>query len=82
MAETDVLVIGSDPAGLAAALGAVREGVDTMLVERFGCFSGTITQVGVESIAWYRHEGTTDVRGVGNEFERRAKEMGGTQKEP
>jgi len=82
MAETDVLVVGSGPAGLAAALGAAREGVTTMLVERYGCFGGVITQVGVEGIAWYRHEGTTDVEGVGIEFETRAKEMGGTRKEP
>lgn len=82
MAETDVLVVGSGPAGLAAALGAAREGVKTTLMERYGCFGGVITQVGVEGIAWYRHEGTTDVEGVGIEFEQRAKEMGGTQKEP
>jgi hypothetical protein len=81
MAETDVLVIGSGPGGLAAALSAAREGVKTMLVDRYGCFGGVISQVGVESIAWYRHEGTTDVEGIGIEFERRAKEMGGTQKE-
>lgn len=82
MAETEVLVVGSGPAGLAAVLGAAREGVTTMLVERYGCFGGAITQVGVESIAWYRHEGTTDVEGIGIEFERRARDMGGTQKEP
>jgi len=82
MVETDVLVVGSGPAGLAAALGAAREGVKAMLVERYGCFGGVITQVGVEGIAWYRHEGTTDVEGIGIEFEKRAKELGGTRKEP
>jgi ribulose 1,5-bisphosphate synthetase/thiazole synthase len=81
MAETDVLVVGSGPGGLAAALSSAREGVKTMLVDRYGCFGGVIAQVGVESIAWYRHEGTTDVEGIGIEFERRAKAMGGTQKE-
>ena len=34
IAETDVLVVGSGPGGLAAALAAAREGVKTMLVER------------------------------------------------
>ncbi len=41
MAETDVLVVGSGPGGLAAALGAAREGVRTMLVDRYGCFVST-----------------------------------------
>ncbi len=82
MAETDVLVIGSGPGGLAAALAAAREGVAVMLVERFGSFGGNITQVGVESIAWYRHARTIEAGGIGAEFERRAKQMGGTQKEP
>jgi hypothetical protein len=82
LAETDVLVVGSGPGGLAAALGAAREGVETMLVERYGCFGGAITQVGVEGIAWYRYEGTIDVEGVGIEIERRAKEMGATHPAP
>lgn len=71
LAETDVLVVGSGPGGLAAALGAAREGVATMLVERYGCFGGVITQVGVGSIAWYRYEGTTDVEGIGIEHRRK-----------
>ena len=82
VAETDVLVVGSGPGGLSAALAAAREGVNTMLVERFGCFGGNITQAGVESIAWYRHEKTIEAGGIGNEFEIRAKEMGGSRKEP
>ncbi len=82
IAEVEVLVVGSGPAGLAAAVAAAREGVSVMLVERYGCFGGVISQVGVEGIAWYRHEGTTDVEGLGIEFEQRAKALGGTHKEP
>jgi hypothetical protein len=82
IAETDVLVVGSGPGGLAAALASAREGVDTMLVERFGCFGGNITAVGVEGIAWYRKEGTVDTEGIGIEFEQRAKSMGATSPEP
>jgi heterodisulfide reductase subunit A-like polyferredoxin len=52
MAETDVLVIGGGPGGLSAALAAAREGVDTMLVERYGCFGGVIAQAMVGTIAW------------------------------
>ncbi|MEP0941298.1 MAG: FAD-dependent oxidoreductase [Rhizobiaceae bacterium] len=74
--ETDVLVVGSGPGGLAAALAAARCGVDVTLVERFGCFGGNITVVGVEGFAWYRHEQTVEAGGIGREFEERAKEMG------
>jgi hypothetical protein len=34
-------------------------------VERFGCFGGNITAVGVEGFAWYRHAGTVDSEGIG-----------------
>jgi hypothetical protein len=76
MAETDVLVVGGGPAGLAAALGAARHGARVMLVERYGCFGGVIAQSMVGTIAWYRTtEKTVDAGGIGTEFERRAKAM-------
>ncbi len=80
--QTDVLVVGSGPGGLAAALASARAGVPTTLVERYGCFGGNITQVGVEGFAWYRHPQTIDSEGIGREFEDRAKAMGAALPEP
>ena len=80
--ETEVLVVGSGPGGLAAALASARAGVETILLERYGCFGGNITQVGVEGFAWYRHPATIDSEGIGREFEERAKAMGAAMPEP
>ena len=74
--QADVLVVGSGPGGLAAALAAARAGVQVCMVERFGCYGGNITVVGVEGLAWYRHEKTVEANGIGREFEDRAKAMG------
>mmetsp|Transcript_41907 Transcript_41907/g.96970 ORF Transcript_41907/g.96970 Transcript_41907/m.96970 type:complete len:556 (+) Transcript_41907:120-1787(+) len=82
LTECDVCVVGGGPAGLAAAIGARRAGADVVLLERFGCFGGCITTVGMETLAWYRYEGTTDSEGLGVEMERLAAQMGGTIKWP
>ena len=74
--QTEVLVVGSGPGGLPAALAAARAGAEVTLVERFGCFGGNLTVVGVEGMHWYRHEQTVESNGIAREFEEKAKEMG------
>jgi len=78
LTETEVLVIGGGPAGISAAIAAAREGVDTMLVERYGSLGGVITQSMIGTISWYRYAKTVDADGIHLEFERRAKDMGAT----
>ncbi len=82
IAETDVLVVGSGPGGLSAAVSSARAGVETMLIERYGCFGGNLTQVGVEGIGWYRRPETVDVEGIGLEFEQRAQAHHASYDEP
>ena len=78
----NILVVGGGPSGLSAAISAARTGVDVILMDRFGCFGGVITTVGMETIGWYRYEGTVDSEGIGIEMERLAAKMGGTVKFP
>jgi len=78
IARTDVLVLGGGPAGISAALAAARAGAKTMLVERYGCFGGVITQNFMGSVGWYRYAKTVDSGGILREFETRAKKIGGT----
>ena len=83
LAECEVLVVGGGPSGISAALAARRAGADTILLEKFGCFGGVITTVGMETIGWYRYEGTVESQGgIGIEMEKIAAKMGGTIKWP
>lgn len=81
LAETQVLVVGGGPAGMAAAIASARVGAKTMLAEAYGCFGGNITQCGVEAIAWFRHEGTVEAGGFLKELEDTARRMGATHPE-
>lgn len=41
--DTDILVVGGGPAGIAATVAACRLGARVALVERYGCFGGLFT---------------------------------------
>lgn len=82
LATCDVLVVGGGPSGISASIASARAGADTLIIEKFGCLGGVITTVGMETIGWYRYEGTTDCKGIGIEMEKIAEKMGGTLKWP
>lgn len=41
--RAEVVVLGGGPAGVAAAVAAARAGVETLLIERYGCLGGLAT---------------------------------------
>jgi glycine/D-amino acid oxidase-like deaminating enzyme len=55
-AETDVLVIGGGPAGLAAALGAAGAGAGVVLAERYGFLGGNATAALVMPLMSFHNE--------------------------
>src|SRR5699024_2787350 len=75
---TDVLVVGSGPAGLAAAVAAARSGASVRLVERFGSLGGNLTAglVGPCMTSFSLDGQTQLVRGVFDEFVRRMEARG------
>jgi len=43
MRKVDVVVVGGGPAGFGAAIAAVRNGAETLLIERYGFLGGMLT---------------------------------------
>lgn len=77
-AETEVLVVGSGPAGLAAAIASARNGARTLLVERYGFLGGNLTAglVG-PCMTSYSLDGQTQlVKGVFEELVLRLEQLG------
>jgi hypothetical protein len=62
--DTDILVVGGGPAGVAAAFAAGRLGARTMVVEQFNCLGGVATAGGHGHICLFSSWGT-QVRVVG-----------------
>ena len=76
---TDVLVVGSGPSGLAAAIAAARNGASVRLVERFGFLGGNLTAglVGPCMTSFSLDGKTQLIRGIFDEFVRRMEADGG-----
>lgn len=69
-ASADVVVVGSGPSGLSAAISAARHGARTLLIERFGYVGGNLTAglVG-PCMTSYSLDGSTQlIRGVFEEL--------------
>ena len=79
IAETQVLVVGSGPAGISAAVASARCGAKTMIVERYGCFGGALSVGQVESYTWYFNKNTYTAQGISKEIEDRMIKIGGVQ---
>jgi succinate dehydrogenase/fumarate reductase flavoprotein subunit len=76
--ETDVLVVGGGPAGVAAAVAAKRAGADVALVERYGHFGGLWTGGLVLLILGHIVQGGKQVcQGIGEEMMRRLDQLDG-----
>ncbi|MCD6415728.1 MAG: FAD-dependent oxidoreductase [Planctomycetes bacterium] len=84
--DTDVIVVGGGPAGLAAAIASARTGASTVLVEQFGYLGGTATASLMACINGFRNqvepEGTQVVRGIAEEIVLALKKLGGLGKSP
>lgn len=77
-ASTDVPVVGSGPAGLAAAIASARNGARTLLVERYGFLGGNLTAglVG-PCMTSYSLDGRTQlIRGIFEEMVLRMERLG------
>lgn len=76
---TDVLVIGSGPSGLAAAVAAAREGMTVRLVEQYGYLGGNLTGALVgPCMTSFSLDGKTQlIRGIFDEFVRTMESLGG-----
>lgn len=76
---TDVLVVGSGPSGLGAAIAAARNGASVRIVERFGFLGGNLTAALVgPCMTSFSLDGKTQlVRGIFDEFVRNMESVGG-----
>jgi hypothetical protein len=82
VADVDVLVVGGGPAGVAAAVCAARQGVDTMLVERYGYLGGLATGALVIALDDMYHDNQITVAGIVDELQDRLERLGALVRPP
>ncbi|MDE3078061.1 MAG: FAD-dependent oxidoreductase, partial [Chloroflexota bacterium] len=77
-AETEVVVVGGGPAGVAAAVAAARNGAKTVLIERYGHLGGMATG-GLVILIPHMSDGTNEqqIAGICQEMIDRLDALGG-----
>ncbi len=80
----DVIVVGGGPGGIASAVAAAREGIDVLLIERYGFLGGGATAMLVNPFMTFFAGDQQVVVGVFQDMLDKLSEMGayGTEKEP
>lgn len=84
--DYDCIIIGGGCAGFAAAVAAGRNGIRTLIIERFAYFGGTATASLMANINGFRNQVEPDTlqttKGIGEELILNLKEMNGLGKSP
>lgn len=80
--EKEVIVVGGGPGGIPAAIAAARNGMDTLLIERYGFLGGMATAGLMTSVNGFRNEKPPNdlqtVRGIAQEIIQNLHKLGGT----
>ena len=76
IARTQVLVVGSGTAGIAAAVASARGGAKTMIVERYGCLGGALTVSNVSSYSFSVNRFPEVLSGIPLEIDQRCRRYG------
>src|SRR5438093_13678291 len=79
--DFDVVILGGGPAGIAAAVGAARNGASVFLAERYGFLGGMGTAAGVTNFCGLHANVFGDIRqvvhGIADDLLARMRELGG-----
>ncbi|MBR2860764.1 MAG: FAD-dependent oxidoreductase [Clostridia bacterium] len=76
IAKTQVLVVGSGPAGISAAVAAKRSGAETLIVEHHGCLGGALSVGMVQSYNFSTNKFPQVLTGIPKEIEERCRNYG------
>lgn len=76
LVHTEVLVVGSGPAGISAAVASARTGAKTLIVERYGCLGGALTVSNVSSYSFSVNKFPETLSGIPKEIDERCRAYG------
>ena len=76
ISDSDVIVVGGGPGGLAAAVASARNGADTLLIERYGFLGGMATAGLVNPFMTYWAGEEQIIRGILDELIERLTKLG------